>query len=113
MGDRRHKSIGGTSSVTPFKAHVNKFQTLNATADNMQMSKRSLVSVNRTIGGNESMGSIRASGDQKRAVSLSIRALKDREVQDVKKGYRSNLLFEHTIADIIRVLEHKLGKSAA
>ena len=57
------------------------------------------------------MGSIGAQ-DQKRNVSLSIKEERERQVQDVKKGYRSNLVFEHTIADIIKVMEHKLGKSA-
>ena len=45
-------------------------------------------------------------------MSLTIKELKQKQVKDVRNGYSSNLLFEHTIADIIKILEHKLGKSA-
>lgn len=128
MGNKRHKSIGAVSNVvgvTPFKVQGSKasgskanFKTLNATADNLKLSKKSfqsgsVVNMNnqRTIGGNSSVGSIGAQ-DHKRNVSLSIKELREKQVQDVKKGYRSNLLFEHTITDIIKLLEHKLGNSA-
>ena len=129
MGNKRHKSIGAVSNivgVTPFKVQGSKalgsksnFKTLNATADNLKLSKKSFQSGSvanmnnnhRTIGGNSSVGSIGAQ-DHKRNVSLSIKELRERQVQDVKKGYRSNMVFEHTITDIIKVLEHKLGKNA-
>lgn len=121
MGTKRHMSIGPTTkaiNVTPFKAQgspSNAYSSLNATADNIRNSKRSLnsgsvIHVNRTMLGNESMGSFGM--DQKRSMSLTIKELKQKQVKDVRNGYSSNLLFEHTIADIIKILEHKLGKSA-
>ena len=78
------------------------------------MSKKSLQSgslhrgATRTIG-NESMGSI--GGEHKRATSLTMENIRKRQQDSIKTGYRSNLIFEHTIADIIKLLEHKLGKT--
>ena len=103
------------SSVTPFKAQqsVASHYNLNATADNIRLSKKSLRSgslagANKTIC-NESMVSI--GGEHKRSTSLTIADVRKRQLNSIKTGYRSNLIFEHTIADIIKVLEHKLGKT--
>ena len=108
--------------ATPFraaaqvKASLNQTGSpLNATTDNIRLSKRSIAgSINaRTINNDASF--YNSMIDHRRALSIANSAnntleKKKKKIDAVKKGYLSSTLFEHTIADVMRVLEHKLNK---
>lgn len=66
-------------------------------------------------GGNESTASISMGMDTRRALSLVNAAQyivdqRKQRVDQVKRGYRGNAIFDHTMEDIAKALEHKIGK---
>ena len=106
-------------SVTPFnKANqVSLKGALNYTTENLRLSKNSnnsgSVIHNASRIFNDS--AINSITEHRRAISLNTAANKvvidrKKQVSEVRAGYKSSAVFEHTVADIIRVLEHKLGR---
>ena len=59
--------------------------------------------------------SIESFRENKRAISLMNPALsmmeeRKRQVKAVRDGYQSNKMFDHTIQDVMRVMDHKIDK---
>ena len=59
--------------------------------------------------------SIDSNAGERRAVSLATATMniveeRKRQIQDVKRGYKSTQIFRHTINDIVKVLDQKLGR---
>lgn len=76
--------------------------SLNLTLTNIRMSKKSIAKEN-----------IHSLTNQKRSLSMvsaadNIISHRKRQAKAVADGYNSNQLFEHTISDIIKVLENEL-----
>jgi hypothetical protein len=68
----------------------------------------------RTLVPNESTQSM-ATYENKRALSLVSAAYtiideRKNRVDAVKRGYKGNSVFDHTMVDILKVLEHKIPK---
>ena len=61
--------------------------------------------------------SIDSNVGERRAVSLATATMniveeRKRQIQDVKRGFQSTKIFRHTINDIVKVLDQKLGRKA-
>ena len=107
------------STVPPFKAKQKQIpEVLNQTDYHIRQSKKSMgsnsVLHNKTMGTNYSAQSITNDTNQ-RATSLVTAAFtimdnRKKRVDAVKRGYKDNEIFDHTMTDILKVLNHKLGK---
>ena len=106
-------------SITPF-SKANKVSlkgALNYTTENLRLSKNSnhsgsIVNNASRVFNDSAINSI---NEHRRAISLNTSANKvvvdrQRQVSEVRAGYKSNAVFQHTIADVIKVLEHKLAR---
>jgi len=96
---------------TPFKLKSSDKRLTNKTVEYGKLGERkSMKSIKSGLTTHESVASMK---DKQRAMSLVSAANKmleerQRQVRAVHEGYRSSKVFEHTIGDIMRVLDHKV-----